>query len=492
MIRHARRILRRLFRRRLRRDGVYFAWRWWTWQQLCQGWLATGGIGSGKSYRTEALLRALIASGCPVLSTAVKVDEADRYERICRELGCLDRFVRITPETHAIDVMGELTTNSTPADAAAFLMNLADIEKKDSGQGDGAAFWRAKEEAGIDSAIRLCLATGTAPSILNIYKIVMSSPTELGQGGKLEAKVRDGNLLKDDDGNPVYVPANPEYDFDSPPTPDMRLFPRLMRIYRQKLLKGGDAAEYNRIYDVFMKEICATDKIYGGVMAGLTGILGRFVLPPMLDALNHTTLSIAEIEARGLVVVIDYPLMKYHTAGRLYACIYVMLAQRYLMARSKKGISKTFIIFIDDAGWTLHPEWDSKAHNTLRSQQCCDIAIVQDLNTLEAALGGGQKAHHEAMAFASNHMHKLFFGNYSHDTNKWASDLSGQYREVSISSGHCEPKDFMGRALGAQSVNWSFHYQPVVRPEHFNQLPVGHAYLMSGGRVEYVNFRRKR
>lgn len=476
MFRVLRRILRRLFRRRMRRDGVYFAWRWWTWDQLCQGWIATGGIGSGKSYSTEGLLRALIASGCPLLSTAVKVDEAERYERICRELGCLDRFVRVTPWTHAIDVMDELTRDKgSPADAAAFLMNLADIEKKDSGQGDGAAFWRAKEEAGIDSAIRLCLATGTSPSILNIYKVVMSSPTELGQGG------RDAN------GNPV----NLEYDFEGPLAEGMRLFPRLMRLYRQKLQGGGDAAEYNRIYDVFMKEICATDKIYGGVMAGLTGILGRFVLPPMLDALNHTTLSIAEIEARGLVVVIDYPLMKYHTAGRLYACIYVMLAQRYLMARSKKGISKPFVICRDEAGWTLHPEWDSKANNTLRSQQCCDIAIVQDLNTLEAALGGGQKSHHEAMAFASNHMHKLFFGNYSQDTNKWASEMSGMYKEVCISSGQHDAEDFAGKVLGARSVNWTFHYQPVVRPEHFNQLEVGCAYLMSGGAVTYVDFRGK-
>lgn len=432
--------------------------------------LVTGGIGSGKTFSTEALIRALIKAGCPMLVTCVKVDEYARYRRICEELGCLDRLRRITPERTGIDLMAQLLRDGTPADAASFLMNLSDIEKASSG-GDNAAFWRNLEEGAIRYSILLCVLTGRPPSLDNLYAVILSAPNLPNQ----DVPDKDGNV-------------NQEYQFEQPLAGRMRLFPELMRLLYQQTQRGKNIAEFNRIKKFFMAEMCA-ERVHGPCVAGINGLLGRLIDQPLRNALTQTTLSLKAIEAKGLIAVIDYPLMRYHTAGRLYACIWVMLMQRYLMNRDASKIKQPLVIVRDEAGWTLHGEFDMKANNTLRSQKVCDIALVQCLDTLERSLGG-KMAHHEAMALASNHMHKLLFQNYSGSTNKWASEMGGMYREVQVSSGNQEAQDFAGKALGARTPSWSLSYQNLIRPEDFTRLPVGVAVLMSGGRVEVVDFRR--
>lgn len=301
----------------------------------------------------------------------------------------------------------------------------------------------------------------------------MSAPTEPNQG----AADAEGRV-------------NPDYQFHTPITPNMRIFPRLMRRLYQMAKGGQHAAEFKRIEAFFMVELCG-EKIHGPAVAGINGTLGRFIDQPLRNALTTPRFRPQDIQDGAKIAIIDYPLMRYHTAARLYACIWIMLTQRFLMARDASTFAQPFIMWRDEAGWTLHGVADMQANNTLSGQRVCDVAIVQDLNTLERSLGGGQPGHHEVMAIGANHMHKLFFQNYSEDTNKWASAMGGMFKEVQISSGQQDAQDFAGKALGAKTPSYSFAWSLRVRVEHFTQLPVGCAILMSQGRVQYLDLRSK-
>lgn len=477
-------VARKRWLRRLPRAPVKFAGRGWTWDQLCQGIMVFGGIGSGKSFSTEDLLRQMIAAGCPMLVASVKPDEYVRYEKLCRELDCLDRLVLINDTSrdadgrlYSLNFLDEILKTSSPADAASFLMDMGQAGGGDKG-GEN-AFWRNQEHASYRYAIRLAeLAYGKA-SVKIVYDLIRSTPNSRADAVSGTEKKLPSGATK----------IHGYFDFDDL-HPQAGAFAKAMH---EVVVKDVHMGEFNRIQAFFMTELPATEKIRGSVIAGVMGTLGRLVDPPWLDLLAETTLSPEIIQRDRKIVVVDMPVMIHHEPARLFNSLWVMMAQRYLMQRDARGFVQPFIIARDEAGWVLSSEWDSKAHNVLRQQKCCSFAVCQCLDTLKASLGGTPKSELEAMAFASQHMHKFGFANYSKSTNDWFSEIAGQVKRIMPSGGNQPiPHDACAEALGCNSVGWSMAWEPLIRPEAFTRLPVGHAYMLSGGNVDYVNFRRKR
>ena len=463
-------------------EGIHFAGQWMPWSELQKGLIFTGGIGSGKTKSSESLIRALMRAGCPILAVSVKPNEYRRLATLCEEEGVGHRMRRIAPDNPAssIDFAGQLMRGGGAADLAATVTTLGDVEKASEG-GQHSAFFRNTEDGSVRYAARLSfLATGRA-TLDDIYEIISSAPNSLESAEKLEYE-------------PTVNAHTAGFGQDVRRVEGKQTLYGFMihKLYLRTLGDRSLVGEFNRIHKFFTREFCATENIHGGALAGVNGTLGRFRDPPLRDALNNNSLTPEMIAEQGLIGLLDYSVMEHGMSARLYNLIWVLLCQRYLMGRDASGVKLPFVILRDECPWVLHGEADIKANNVLRSQGVCDIALFQDIDTLEVALGGGPKARHEAMAFIANHVHKTCFSNDSEETNRWASTLSGQVREVTVSSGNHQPQDFAGRALGAQGINWSFQYQPLIRPEYFSRLPVACAYVFSGGRVRLVNFRRKR
>ncbi|WP_435018399.1 type IV secretory system conjugative DNA transfer family protein [Tundrisphaera sp. TA3] len=463
--------------------GVEFAGESWDWKRLAQGVIAFGGIGSGKSFSTEALIEACIRAGCPLLSTAVKPDEYERYEKICKRIGAMERLVRICPGSpHQINLLEELTKepHGSVAHAANFILNLSDIAKRASpGGGANESFWRNMEESAAMKAITLCRMSLKNPRIPDVWEVIKTGPMDAAHARKPEFTSKADRYRKS--GKPIRRNLCAE-----------------LLLHAERIHTPDQADDLASIGSFFLNELPAVDKIRGSVVAALGGVLDRFCVEPWKSALSPkaTTLTPEIIEKNRLVCVLDYPIMTYHTPARLFQAAWLMLTQMHLMRRPASTVDVPFILARDEAAWTLSPEWDSAAHNVLRSQKAVSISIVQCLNTLEAALGGGQKAHHEAMAFASNHMAKLYFSSNSADTSKWASSLIGQHKELSFSGGgggrRCQPSgdpwdDFLGVS---SDTHWSTSWQPLVRPEAFAQLPVGVGILLRDGVHRVVDFRK--
>lgn len=462
------------FRRR-KKPPVWFAGRGWSWDQLCQGFIAFGGIGSGKSYSTRPLLEQLIAAGCPMLVTSVKPDEKYTYIKICKKLRCMHRLVLINNnrnpggKLYSINFLDEILKTSSAADAASFIMDMGEAGGGSHG-GDNAEFWRSMVHGALRYAIRLSqLAYGKA-TIGIVYDIIRFSPADSSYGNS--ARFRKNS----------YAGLDTKTD---------RFARAMARVERKN--NPRHIGEFNRIQTFFRTEMCSTDKIRGSVLSSVMATLGRLVDNPWKELLSESVLTPELIQKHKLVVVIDMPVMQYHEPARLFNSLWVMMTQRYLMQRDASKFKEPFVIVRDEAGFVLSADWDSKAHNVLRQQKCCSIAIVQCLDTLKASLGGKTKSDMEAMAFASQHMHKLAFGNYSQSTNDWFSHLGGQFKGIQISGGGGPVKgDVVAEALGCQTMGYSTSYEPVVRSEAFTMLRVGWAYLFSGGRVDLVNLRRRK
>lgn len=453
------------------KGGVMFAGRHWTWEQLSQGTLATGGIGAGKTKSLEPLQEEAMRAGCPMLYAAVKPDEPDRVERMARRAGAHSRFVRIAPGgPYRLNLLHELTKPpyGSVLGAAQFLMNLSEINQRSGGGRENEGFWKTQEETALYCGISLALMTLDAPTIANVWEAISTSP------------------------NTAEEAQSDHYDPDTE-AKGRGEFALMLQVAR-RLRRPQDAADLKRIESFYLNELPSVDKIRGAVLSAVGGTLGRFVTEPWATALSSdtSTLTPKVIEGEQLIAVLDYPLMRYFMPARLFQIAWIMLAQRYLMARDASGVEAPFWVARDEAGWVIHPEWDSAAHNVLRSQKCAGLATVQDVNMFEAALGGGPKAHHECANFISNHINKLFLTNNSKDTNDLAVALIGQSKQLMWSGGEGGGKSdgLRDELLGVSShVHWREEYQPIFRPEDFTKLPVGHAVLHTGGEAARVNLR---
>ena len=111
-----------------------------------------------------------------------------------------------------------------------------------------------------------------------------------------------------------------------------------------------------------------------------------------------------------------------------------------------------------------------KPHDPLvaRSQGLSFIDLLQDVNALRMAFGGGS-ANDRAWTFLQQHASTFLFNTASLDTAEWASKLIGQERQMLFSGGGGQ-QHRQGNAsllddwLGVNSdVHWSEAWAPVIR-----------------------------
>ena len=124
--------------------GVRFAGRHWAWEDVCKNYLFMGGVGSGKTFASNFLIKELMRAGCPILSVCVKPDDFARLKGLAEEVGQAHRVVEITPANTGMNLMDALLApDGNTSTAAHFLCKIGDVGSRSGGGGDH-KFWESQ------------------------------------------------------------------------------------------------------------------------------------------------------------------------------------------------------------------------------------------------------------------------------------------------------------------------------------------------------------
>jgi type IV secretory pathway TraG/TraD family ATPase VirD4 len=427
----------------------------WTLDDARTHLFVCGSSGSGKSFSTEGILKELHRLGCPMLSTGIKPDEPQRYERICDP----HRFVRIRPggpyRLNLFMALYKLYGNIEGV--MQFCTKLNECVMKSGSNANQETYWQTQHEGSLLHACRLNHLAFGELNIENVYQTIASAP-----------KSRDEFKL------PQLLERG-----DSP----------FALVLREAIKNRTDANENDlqRSLDFFNNLSGIGDKGHAAVLAMAAGTLGRLSEGPFRDHFcTDTTITFEEIEKNRLCVLLDFPVLKHGIAGRLLNLAWTLYFQAWCLQRPYDPTTPPSVLVRDEAQYILNSEFDYQVATVARSQGLVLISIVQDLDVLQACLGGDSKAEHESFAFVSNHASKLVFANSNTRTGQHVSDMIGEHREMftTVSSAPGEPERWSDKLLGVGrfSLSASEQMRPHVTAADIASLPRGLAVFHQAGR----------
>ncbi len=427
---------------------------------LCSGLFVGGSTGSGKSYSTEPIIEACIRAGCPVAGIAVKPDEAERYIRMARNAGASNRLRLVAPGSgFYVNLLGYLldSPGGSPQKAAQFLSRLNEVAlRTEGGGGKEEAFWANLFDQAILQGTELCLLADWTANIPDVYEVIVTGPKSNKEAASDKFLTKRGCGEKIAKANANRKPENER--------------------------------RFKRVVDFWMSEWPSLGmRARGAAVSMVNGLLSKFMAEPFYEALcTNTTLTPEQIERERLVVLFAYDMLTYGSPGRFFNLVWTSLIQDYCLRRDASKLAVPFVLVRDEAGYALCSSHDLQVQIVARSQKLAHISLVQDLHVLQAALGGSEKAKHEAMGWIAAHANKLFFSCGDVESAEMYSKLLGDHRVMMFggSSEGGQPQGFIDELLGVKGgFSWHEQWQPWLRPADFSKLDTAQAVAYLGART---------
>lgn len=454
-------------------DGVEFGGEFFTWDELAKHVLFLGGTGSGKTYASNKLIKALMRAGVFMCFNTCKPDDFERIRELARETGQWERLDRIDPEgdKRMNFIESALKPHKSVTQAAQNTMKLAQIGKAASSSSGDNRFFEVMAERGIGHAITMCLKHAGTPRLGDMRELIATTPTN--------AAARKEEQWSD----------------KSPDETTRRSLCAKWII--DGCRKGWDVSDraYRNASSYFLYELPdGGDKMRGSVNAEIENCLGKLAEPPWDYALSsETTYRIEDAVANRRLMVIDAPEMTWEIPGRMYTFAWMMELQRLGSRRKYRKHRKEEMVFVrEEAGRTIVPSFDANMMLVARSQGMIMVDLVQDKESLLLGLGGG-KADNEGWAILDGHLCATYlFRMRSVDTAEWASKLIGMHKVVKPQGCHGggSNANLGDELLGVNSgFSWGIETEPVVRAEEMRKLPVGVAVTLLGDRWKVTDFR---
>lgn len=448
----------------------------WTIGDAVEGTFVTGATGAGKSSGSGALLAdAFLRAGFGGLVLTAKADERATWERYAREAG----------RQHDLMVVGAdaaLTFNFMDfecrrAGAGAGLTEnlvrlfgtVSEIAERHAGGGggrEGEQFWKRTGDQLLRAAIDLAsLATGGV-TIPDLYKIVISAPTSAAQK------------------------ASPEWQAKSLCFAYLKEADRRPKTKRQQ----GDL---ELVADYFLVEFPElSEKTRSIIVSGFTSMADLLLRGTLRELFCAETTVTPDAIPEGKIVLLDLPVKEFGEVGQIAQVIFKHAFQRHIERRDTKN-SRPVFLWADEAQH-FFTSYDMEFQTTCRSSRVATVYLTQNVSNVYAALGGTEKARHEASSLFANLSTKVLHANGDPVTNEWAASLIGRSRQFFANGSTSRSAESMGpmSALGwptdptNTSSGLSESYEHEVQPASFTTLRTGGA--KHGGKVDAIVFQNGR
>lgn len=418
-----------------------------TLEHACQGIAIFGVTGSGKTTGPGATIaRALLEAGVGFCVMAAKVDEYQRWVRLCEQAGRSADLVRFGPGSGlCCDVLNyELSApGGTVESAASLIESLIQVASRSGGHGEE-QYWALSCQKAIRNAVSaINIATGGC-SMGDVYRFMVSLPES-------RARVQDAEWRKESYAAQCLMVVEKK----APP-------------HEADLLLNFWLVEWPEL----------STKPRSIIHSMVTNTLAKFLSSPLREMVTGETNVSPGDAARGKIIVLDMPVLRWRELGQFFQVIFKTLVQRDALRREITPGMKPVCLWSDEAQWFCLPEQDAMTQTVARQSKLISVTITQNLPTLYAALGGNEKARMEGEGWIGNHAVKVLTANSCPATNQYFSDMIGSSKQmfltVSPGAQEYDPiEDVMGRRKARGGCSASEHWHPDVPPNDFVTLAKG-------------------
>ena len=379
-----------------------------TVRDACEGVLIMGGLGSGKTSGSGALLaKKYLTKGFGGVVLTAKEDELDLWKGYCKTYNRLDDLIIIEPGgNHRFNF---LDYESSRADKGTGIThNIADTLKTvikagaNDGQEQDKAFWDSTLQQLLVNAVDLCLLTSKSIKFKYIYQVIQSAPKS-----------------KDDLNSPSWQNSSACF--------------KMMRHVATALAQKTPSPETDKLVhrfyaveDFFLGNwLNLSDKTCSIVEQMFFGFGDRLMREPLYSLFNTTTTITPEDTIKGKIIIMNLPYLIYENAGRDAQILFKYSWQRAMQRRNITPKSRPTFLWVDEAHYFLH-DHDIDHQSTARSYRACTVYLTQNLPNFALHFGGGERGNLRFKALAGNLGTKFFHANSDVETNEYAADLVGK------------------------------------------------------------------
>lgn len=414
-----------------------------------EGIASFGQTGGGKTSGSgRAIAQALLThpSRPGFLVLCAKPDERATWERYAAACGRSNDLMVFSPASpYRIDFLDHLVQSDPEGGGLTPNITAILLELVDAGSGQRStssdSFWRREEHKALSNAIDLLRLAGQRVSLPNIQRVVMNAPTSA-------TDIQNATFCQHS-----YCMM-------------------LLNLARDRTLTQAERSDLLQVLDYYTFDYATLDERPQSIVrASITGMCAPLLRSQIREMICHEGDISAEQYIspedthHGRILVIDFPILRYHEVGRLIAVIWKRLWQLAAQNRDVRENPRPIVFWADEGHLFVSPQ-DTLFQSTARAFRCITVLLTQNLSTLVAGLGGGDRGRAEAMGLLGNLSTKIWHANGDPEVNQWAADSIG--RDRVIHSGFSVQTSGVG---GSVSGSETFEYQ--VPPVRFTTLRKG-------------------
>lgn len=407
--------------------------------------LLSGGIaifgrpGSGKTSTTlrHLLLAILMLGNSGLLILASKPEDRADIEKMVARCG-RSKDLRIVEPGGKEKCNFSEAIPTDAADVTKFLMTVSESMKSgDTGGGDKEQFWHQNIERAIMGAAEMCRQAYNKINPSDIYKFIMSAPLSGEQIG--DAKWQSTSF-----------------------------FCNTMDLVHKRAKTTIERFDYELYREQWLKEWpVMADKTRSGILAGVNGILHILNSGVVRDMVaTETTVSPADL-AKGAIIFVDMPIMKYGESARVVLGGWKYITQRWVLQRKANPGDHVVGIIADEAQNVIN-SFDFFYASESRSHLGFTIYCTQSIHSYRSALRG-ETGEHLVEGLLTCFLHKVFHVLGDSKSAEYAASLLGR-SERAMFGGSEDPnttagEELFGRPGFTSSFSSAFEY--ILQPSVF-------------------------
>lgn len=411
--------------------------------QLCEGVLAMGGVGSGKTTTLRHLMARIMRMNAGMLILTAKSTDMDDVLSVARKEGREKDVIELSPgKGHCFDPFSyEVNCKGGSIQALSQLLtDTVDFLTKTSSQQSHEPVFGLTSARQLRMLATILYHTTGQCDVVDLYQMGNSMATSQAD---VSGTNPDGSVNEWKKNS--FCARMARHAIDLGATPDVEV-----------------ALEF-----VLREWIRLSDKTASSVNIYTINLLERFISGHVRDLVSGASTVTPDDVLNGRILVINTPFLVYREPGQLIQLAWKLSMIRAALRRDLKANDRPVCIWADEAQLHALPSVDCMTQAVARSHKLINVAITQNIPLLESVI----KRREDVLAWISNLQTKFIFANSDKDTNEYFSALFGHSKHLfGSTSTTTAPFDLVSDWCGQGNqcnVSVSEHWHPDVPPSFF-------------------------
>jgi hypothetical protein len=424
-----------------------------TLADACEGVAIFGSTGSGKTSGSgQALARSYLGAGFGGLVLTAKADECELWQRYAEVTGRTEQLCIVRPggpfAFNFLDYQARLpeAQGGSTVNAVELLFAILAAYAKSQPRSSADMYWENTARELLTNILRVFRAADELLTLDKLRQFMSEAPHS-------RKEVKSGAFK------------------------DGKLFAPLLA--RASRLSRGTPSEVtiDEAERFWMTDFPRLDERPRSIVEShLTSMINMFFEPQVWQLFCGGTTITPEAVFDGAVIVVDVPVERNLSIGRIAAIIFKHFFQLAVPRRiDPRGPTQRPVFLWADEAQNFTTAHDSIFQATARSARAATVYLTQTISNYYAEANGDK---HRVNGFFSNLNTKIFHSNNDPETNHWAAEMIGKsikYR--SSQTTRDEPNQGMGnwwqsrKPSTSTTTNSQMDYE--IQPADFGKLRTG-------------------